>query len=42
MSSLNNDMVLWGAIVCVVGAFLVVAWLFFMAFRNATKDKDKK
>jgi len=42
MNSLNNDMVLWGVIIGVVGSFLVGAWLLFMAFRNATKDKDKK
>jgi len=42
MNSLNNDMVLWGVIISVVGSFLVGAWLLFMAFRNANKDKDKK
>lgn len=42
MHSLNNDMVLWGVIISVVGTFLVGAWLLFMAFRNATKDKDNK
>ena len=42
MNSLNNDMVLWGVIISVVGSFLVGAWLLFMAFRNATKDKVKK
>ena len=42
MNSLNNDMVLWGVIISVVGSFLVGAWLLFEAFRNATKDKDKK
>ena len=42
MNSLNNDMVLWGVIIIVVGTFLVGAWLLFVAFRNATKDKDKK
>lgn len=42
MNSLDNDMVLWAAIICVVGAILVISWLFYMAFRNATKDKDEK
>ncbi|MDZ4201293.1 MAG: hypothetical protein U1C96_04005 [Gallionella sp.] len=41
MNSLNNDMVLWGVIISVVGSFLVAAWLLFMAYRNATKDQDK-
>jgi len=41
MNSINNNMVLWGVILSVGGTFLVGAWLLFMAFRNATKDKDK-
>jgi hypothetical protein len=42
MNHINNDMVLWGVIICVVGAAAVVGWLFFMAYRNATKDQGKK
>lgn len=42
MNSLNNDMVLWGVIICVVGAVAVVGWLFFMAWRNAMRGTDKK
>jgi len=42
MHSLNSDMVFWGVIICLVGTIAVIGWLFFMAFRNATKDKDKQ
>lgn len=42
MNSLNNDMVLWGVIIAVVGSFLVGAWMLFLAFRNATRGDDKK
>lgn len=39
MNQINNDAVLWGVIICVIGAFAVAAWLLFKAFYNATKDK---
>jgi len=39
---MNQDMVFWGVIISLVGSIAVVAWLFYMAFRNATKDKDSK
>ncbi|BCK86551.1 hypothetical protein GALL_157620 [mine drainage metagenome] len=39
---MNHDMVFWGVIISVAGSALVVVWLFYMAYRNATKDKDKK
>lgn len=41
MNSINNNMVLWGVLISVIGTFLVGAWLLFIAFRNATKDKDE-
>ncbi|MFA5370798.1 MAG: hypothetical protein WC053_03605 [Sideroxydans sp.] len=41
MNSINNNMVLWGVIISVVGTFLVGAWLLFMAYRKATKDNDE-
>ncbi len=42
MNHLNNDMVLWGVVICVVGAAAVMGWLFFMLYRNATKGQDKQ
>jgi len=39
---MSHDMVFWGVIIALVGSIAVVAWLFYMAFRNATKDQDKK
>lgn len=39
---MNQDMVFWGVIIALVGSIAVVAWLFYMAFRNATKGEDKK
>lgn len=39
---MSQDMVFWGVIIALVGSIAVVGWLFFMAFRNATKDKDSK
>ena len=39
---MNHDMVFWGVIISVAGSDLVVVWLFYMAYRNATRDKDKK
>lgn len=39
---MNHDMVFWGVIISVAGAFGVMAWLFYVIYRNATKgDKDK-
>lgn len=39
---MNQDMVFWGVIIALVGTIAVIGWLFFMAYRNATKDKDSK
>jgi hypothetical protein len=38
---MNHDMVFWSVIVCVVGAAAVMGWLFWVAYRNATKDPKK-
>ena len=39
---MNHDAVFWGVIISVAGSAIVAAWLLFMAFRNATKNKDKQ
>jgi len=39
---MNQDMVFWSVIICVAGSAAVVGWLFYMAYRNATRDQDKK
>jgi hypothetical protein len=39
---MNHDAVFWGVLISVIGSALVEAWLLYVAFRNATKDKDKK
>ncbi|GAB5605245.1 hypothetical protein TK5_13250 [Sideroxyarcus sp. TK5] len=39
---MNQDMVFWGVIIALVGSIAVVAWLFYVTFRNATKDKNSK
>jgi hypothetical protein len=39
---MNQDMVFWGVIIALAGSIIVPAWLFFRAYRNATKDQDKK
>lgn len=38
---MNHDMVFWSVIISVAGSFLTAAWLLFIAFRRAYKDKDK-
>jgi hypothetical protein len=38
---MNQDWVFWGVIICLLGSVAVVSWLFYMAFRNATKDQGK-
>jgi hypothetical protein len=38
---MNHDAVFWGVIISVAGSALVAVWLLFVAYRNATKDKDK-
>jgi hypothetical protein len=38
---MNQDWVFWGVIISLVGSIAVVAWLFYMAFRNATKGQGK-
>ncbi|MDD4911411.1 MAG: hypothetical protein PHP57_03890 [Sideroxydans sp.] len=42
MNSINNDAVLWGVIISVGLSAVVVLWLFYVAYRNATKGKDDK
>lgn len=42
MNHINNDAVLWGVIACVVLSAVVVGWLFYVAYRNATKGQDDK
>jgi hypothetical protein len=37
---MGHDMVFWGVIVSVSGSALVMLWLFYMLYRNATKSKD--
>lgn len=39
---MNQDFVFWGVIACLVGSIAVVGWLFYMAYRNATKGQDKQ
>jgi hypothetical protein len=39
---MNQDMVFWSVIIALVGSVATVAWLFYMAYRNATKNQDKK
>lgn len=39
---MNQDMVFWGVIIALVGSIAVVGWLFYVTFRNATKDKGGK
>lgn len=34
---MNHDMVFWGVIIAVAAAFGVVAWLFYVIYRNASK-----
>ena len=39
---MNQDAVFFGVIISVAGAFAVMAWLFYVIYRNATKgDKGK-
>lgn len=38
---MNHDSVFWGVIISVAGSALVVAWLLYVLYRNATKSKDK-
>lgn len=38
---MNNDMVFWGVMICLVGSIAVVGWLFYMAYSKATKGQDK-
>ena len=38
---MNHDAVFWGVIISVAGSAAVVIWLFYMAYRNATKDKKQ-
>jgi hypothetical protein len=39
---MKQDVVFWGVIIGVAGAFAVMAWLLCVIYRNATKgDKGK-
>jgi hypothetical protein len=37
---MGHDRVFWGVIISVAGSAAVMAWLFYMLYRNATKSKD--
>ena len=39
---MNQDAVFFGVIISVVGAFAVMAWLFYVIYRNATKGDNGK
>ena len=39
---MNHDGVFWGVIIAVSGSAIVVAWLFYVVYRNATKSKDNQ
>lgn len=39
---MNHDSVFWSVVIGVAGSAAVVAWLLYMAYRNATKGQDKK
>ncbi len=39
---MNHGMVFWGVIICVVGAATVMGWLFYVIYRNATKDSESQ
>jgi nitrate reductase NapE component len=36
---MNHDMVFWGVAIGVAGAFGVMAWLFYVIYRNTAKGK---
>ena len=38
---MNHDSVFWSVVIGVAGSAAVVAWLLYMAYRNATKDKNE-
>jgi len=38
----NHDAVFYGVIISLVGAFSVMAWLFYVIYRNATKGQTGK
>jgi hypothetical protein len=39
---MNHDGVFWSVVIAVAGSALVVGWLFYMLYRNATKSKDNQ
>ncbi len=39
---MNHDMVFWGVITAVAGSALVMAWLLYLVYRNATRSKDNQ
>ena len=39
---MNHDGVFWSVIIAVAGSALVVAWLLYVVYRNATKSKDSQ
>ncbi len=39
---MNHDAVFWGVIIGVASSASVVAWLLYVVYRNATKNKDSQ
>jgi preprotein translocase subunit SecF len=39
---MNHDMVFWGVIIGVASSALVVVWLLYMLYKNATKSKNNQ
>ncbi len=39
---MNHDAVFWGVIIGVAISALVLTWLLYMLYRNATKSKDNQ
>lgn len=39
---MKHDMVFWGVIISVVGAIAVMLRLFYVIYRNATRDSKKQ
>ncbi len=39
---MNHDGVFWSVVIAVAGSALVVVWLLYVLYRNATKSEDKQ
>ena len=39
---MNHDGVFWSVVIAVPGSALVVGWLLYMLYRNATKGNNKQ